>query len=66
MNLRKDDRVTLLKLDGIGGTVTRVRNDGRVVVRADCAAQDVVWERSDLGPPAAPRTAGRHDQEQED
>jgi hypothetical protein len=55
MNLRKDDRVTLLKLDGIGGTVTNIRGDGRVAVLADCATQPVVWERSELGPPPRPR-----------
>jgi hypothetical protein len=50
-DLAEGDRVTLLKLDGIGGEVKRVRRDGRVAVLADCATQVVVWDREDLGPP---------------
>jgi hypothetical protein len=61
--VKTGDRVTLLKLDGIGGTVTNVRGDGRVAVLADCAAQPVVWERSELGPPPAPRHEHNADQE---
>jgi hypothetical protein len=57
VNIENGDRVTLLKLDGIGGTVTRVRDDGRVAVLADCAAQSVVWDRADLGRPRPPRKA---------
>ena len=64
MNITEGARVTLLRLDGIGGTVTHVRGDGKVAVLADCAAQAVVWERSELGPPPAPRA--KHNQDQED
>jgi hypothetical protein len=51
MSFKPDDRV-LVKPLGVKGTVVRVRTLGRtgphVVVRADCATQDVVWFESDL------------------
>lgn len=47
MNLEVNDRVLVIPL-GVHGTVVRVRDDGRVVVRADCATQDVLWSESEL------------------
>ena len=44
------DRVFIRPL-GLLGTITRVRDDGRYAVRADGAAQDVVWAGNELAPP---------------
>jgi hypothetical protein len=51
MSLKPEDRV-LVKPLGVKGTVVRVRTLGRtgphVVVRADCATQDVAWHEDEL------------------
>ena len=49
MAIARDDRVTVLPL-GVMGTVTRVREDGRYAVLADCADQPVTWRRSEIEP----------------
>jgi hypothetical protein len=40
-----------------------LKKDDRVTLLADCAAQAVVWDRADLGPP---RTPARTRQDTED
>jgi hypothetical protein len=44
------DRVRIKPLDGIAGTIMRVREDGQYSVLADCAAQQVVWAGDQLEP----------------
>jgi hypothetical protein len=44
------DEVRIKPLDGIKGTVVRVREDGRYAVLADCATQATVWLESELEP----------------
>lgn len=41
--MKKGDRVRILPLDGITGTVQRLPDERHVTVRADCASQDVRW-----------------------
>ena len=49
--IQAGDRVLVIPL-GVYGTVVRVREVGRtgphVVVRADCATQDVAWKLSEV------------------
>jgi hypothetical protein len=47
MSLQPDDRVLVIPL-GVHGSVIRLRDDGRVVVWADCATQPVVWKISEV------------------
>ena len=51
MTARKaGDRVLIIPL-GVAGTITRVRDDGRIAAQADCSTQPAVWlpaEISDL------------------
>ena len=48
--MNKGDRVRILPLDGIKGTVTRLPDEHHVTVLADCALQPVRWRRDQVEP----------------
>lgn len=47
-SMNVNDRVKILPLDGIKGTVTRLPDDDHVTVLADCATQPVRWRRDQV------------------
>lgn len=51
--MTEGDRVVILPLDGIKGTVIRLPDDDSVVVLADCASQPVRWLRDQVRPAEA-------------
>lgn len=46
--MKPDDRVEILPLDGIKGTVVRLPDEHSVTVLADCVTQPVRWGRDQV------------------